>query len=200
MTATRVADYASDLEAIYCGDNGFTLYRSMLVSHSAILSVLFAGAKNALSMSNDPHIVDLGAGNGALLRRICNLVPNSYACGIELDQTKVLRGTTVLAHERVRLWHGDVYNPAAYFESAYDVAIVSALHLFTPPRSNCRLRASLASYARRILLYAYYDSYRALEQQLAEPTRFGVEFEPNANGHSLLGEQRVFVRMARLIN
>jgi len=168
----------------------------MTTSHDALISVLLAGLT---SLNNPYRILDLGCGNGALLRRICAVLPRALCFGVELDRAKVNRANTTLFHERVNVWSGDVYTSGDVISrEQYDITIISAGVLLDAPRLTTQLRRCLSAQNLRLLLYAYHDVFLTVEKKLREPVSYGLRYEVPITSIQFLGEQSVFAALTHL--
>jgi 2-polyprenyl-3-methyl-5-hydroxy-6-metoxy-1,4-benzoquinol methylase len=128
-------------------ENGFQDFQSMRAGHELILSKL-----SELVQSSTRTIVDLGCGNGELLRRISQRYPSLSFHGIDLSPEKIKRARVF--DPEMSLSIGDVTRME--FDQIYDIAIVSLNRLAEAKRSgNEQFLPRLLKSARTILGYSY---------------------------------------------
>ncbi len=137
--------------------NGFASVAAMNRAHEPIVRL----ARSVLAAEEGALVVDLGCGNGLLLREIVS-GSSAIPFGIEVDSRKARRAAVVL-----RNWGGTVVSDDMYTsdyiwnKSEFDLAIVAArAFLEGPPKLVEQLRNKLAHHSRRLLVYAYSDDER----------------------------------------
>ena len=152
----------------YATDNGFGSVAAMEAAHAPIVA-----AATRLLGSAGGDVLDLGCGNGALLRTIRAAAPGAIPFGIDRDPGRIAHARELhpgfAGHFRV----GDLLDP----ESPWAAERRYALILLMPgrlveagPDKAARLRESLARSGTRLLVYAYgdwltrYGSLRALAE------------------------------------
>ncbi|MCP4299432.1 MAG: hypothetical protein GY783_02500 [Gammaproteobacteria bacterium] len=127
-------------------DNGFTSREAMEAGHQKIVSTLNAhNASTVSSLNYSSKIIDLGAGNGELLRKI------GRGSGIESNAGRVDRRVW----SRVSL--GTIEHAGELFhDQCFAVAIISVRRFEELPEEDAsRLRAWLERCVDRVLIYQY---------------------------------------------
>lgn len=129
-------------------NNGFSSLKAMRVAHQTLLQ--------AVQVSHLPEpttVLDLGAGDGALLAELGKLYPRSRLTGIELDSNRVKdarQGVSIVEADFIR-------NPSAW-SGFYDLAIFMPGRLIEcDPFTADRIRQLLTERVTYVLVYAYGD-------------------------------------------
>jgi ABC-type multidrug transport system ATPase subunit len=145
------------LENRYADDNGFTSLSEMEREHRPIMCAILGGLKNlrARKFSQEITLLDLGCGNGALLRSVSRQAPGVHCFGIDIDPEKIERGRTLLGVPQVYLAQGNICNPSDewFTTPKFDIVLVNAAFLVLP--GNERLWSWLGRHADLIYAYAY---------------------------------------------
>lgn len=170
-------------------DNGFSNMADMEKAHEFILN----GLENIIDKTRSQSLVDLGCGNGELLRKIRERFPNVAVTGVDQDVDKIER-----AKSRVSVASFKVDNVLRMeFDKTYDIALIS-INRFQGLNEAIRLRIRrrLRRIFRKIVVYSY-DEMRIKEvehgwdqeaegtasrsSKKAEPSSQRDEFSRNAD-------------------
>lgn len=103
-------------------------------------------------------VVDLGCGNGALLRKIHSLEPRATPFGIERDAAKLDHARLLLPGFAANLFAGDLFRPSLLFEGErrFALAILTPRRLYEAgPAPAARLRDWIRARCDRLLVYGY---------------------------------------------
>jgi hypothetical protein len=168
-STTNLAEFPEEpinsADDIYYYDNGFSSAAAMHAAHMPIVRAAQLELLRQSSASADElRVIDIGAGNGALLRKLCELIPNLLGDGVEISHNKIVRASVSLHHDRVTLHRGDVLADVPGFPARrYGLAIVPIWALpdmasFEPSHFMSRVLGS----AMRTLVYAYPDAHARL--------------------------------------
>ena len=184
-------------ERSHFSDNGFRAYHLMQECHAPILQAL----KNALPLisSNQVNLIDLGCGNGALLRRIVSIFPQVYAFGIDRDHEKVYRAISHVRHERVHLSCGNIEEfPSIFPKISFQIVLVMVAKLFVSNWENRPLRVAIAESGASTLCYSYDDMFRQCKRILERPCTEGIKFHSTSD--PVLVGDRTFVDAVEVID
>ena len=151
--------------------NGFASPAGMAASHEPIKQL----AKQALNGSQALSVLDLGCGNGMLLRKIA-IETGATPFGFELEESKAR-----YAHRLLRRFGGEVKTANIFTaqwpwpDRAFDLAIVPITAFLDAPYSLIeRLSANLTAHARTLLVYAYDDDRQRCGALSAIAERTGI--------------------------
>lgn len=133
----------------YWIENGFTTQDAMDRAHKPVTEAVLA----ALGSVPEAKVLDLGAGNGALVKRIMECRPGILGYLVEINPDAA-------DHARklgfVNVWQGDLFDYP--FEAApYDVVLLMPGRLLEQPGRAKELVDKLRASAKRVVLYAYGD-------------------------------------------
>lgn len=137
----------------YHADNDFPTRARMDWAHSPIVAL----AARTLG-SDAATVLDLGCGNGALLRKVLGLRPRAVPIGIERDAARVEHARGLLPDHRDGLIVGDVLadEPYASLPARIDLALLNPRRILESPASaGAALRHRLRARCARLLVYAY---------------------------------------------
>ncbi len=158
-------------------DNGFSSRHGMEQLHAPLVKV----ARRHLAELQG-RILDLGCGNGALLKRICQGRSDLEPWGVDLDPGRIAHGHELLPDDRQTIlcddfFHWMIEGPGA--KRRYALALLMVGRLSEVPESTARqLLASVTACCDALLLYRYPDRPGdpgpALRSMAA---RFGLGFE-----------------------
>lgn len=135
----------------YASDNGFGARAAMDEAHRPIVEMAVT------SLGDTGTVIDLGCGNGALLKKICETRAGVIPVGVDVDDSK-------LEHARLlQPAFADNFVAANMFERApIDADTVYSLIILMPGRllevdeaSARRLREWLRGHFQRLLVYGY---------------------------------------------
>jgi hypothetical protein len=139
----------------YATDNGFASLATMEAAHAPIVSAAARVLGDA-----DGDVLDLGCGNGALLRRIRAVKPGAVPFGIDRDASRIAHARELhpgfADHFRV----GDLLDrePGWIADRRYALILLMPGRLVEAGSEKAaRLRAWLARAGDRLLVYAYGD-------------------------------------------
>jgi SAM-dependent methyltransferase len=117
-------------------------------------------AAGILLDSRDKLVLDLGCGNGMLLKSLTGLKPHIVPCGIDLSALKISHAQQLMPGFASQFSVGDIFSATWLWEPSqtYDLVLlmVGRLRETSPERAHW-LRQQLRSHARRVFLYAYND-------------------------------------------
>jgi len=144
----------------------------MAASHEPIKQL----AKQVLKDGQGLLVLDLGCGNGMLLRRIA-LETGATPFGLELDESKAR-----YAHRLLRRFGGEVKTANIFTarwpwpDQVFDLAIVPLTAFLDAPHDlSEQLRVHLMAHAHTILAYAYDDDRQRLGALSAMAERIGIQ-------------------------
>ena len=149
-----IAD-APELPAWYASDNGFSSTTAMDAAHSAVVEL----ALRALA-GGGGWVVDLGCGNGALLRKLGAANARVRVRGVELDVEKAAHARTLLGEDADGVVVGDMFSAdwARPDGERYALALLMPGRLVEAGAERAaRFRTLLQERCERILVYAYGD-------------------------------------------
>lgn len=153
----------------YASDNGFSSTIAMDQAHAPIVERALASLPAAAC-----SVIDLGCGNGALLKKICEHHGQARPFGLELEPAKVAHARELNPAFAANFAAGDLFGEPILFdaETRYSLAIVMPGRLTEVDAARAaRLRALLAAHCDRILVYGYgewltrYGTLRGLAEQ-----------------------------------
>ena len=114
-------------------------------------------ARPLLRRSPGP-VLDLGAGNGALVDRICHEVPGCTPYGVELLAERASHARALCADHGENIVAGDMFGCRDLFRRDYALVLLMPGRLLDGPAEGCAwLREQLRDRARNLLVYAYDD-------------------------------------------
>ncbi|XYI02529.1 class I SAM-dependent methyltransferase [Sorangium sp. So ce1128] len=140
----------------YAKDNGFVSARAMEAAHVPIVELAVSLLAEAGSRR---RVLDLGCGNGALLRRICERDARAVPGGIDKDPGKIERARMLLPQFHDRLWVGDIFVDESPWMAtpSFDVVLLMPGRLLEVGLDRrTELRRKLGT-GGRLLVYAYDD-------------------------------------------
>lgn len=142
----------------YAADNGFSTVASMDAAHSPILA-----CAAALLGAGRASVLDIGCGNGALLRKLINANPSATPFGIDLDAARVSHARELLPKFADNFFVGDAFRAETLWQDGRRFTLGLAMpgrFLEAELRDASRLRGYLKERCDNVLLYAYPDSVR----------------------------------------
>ena len=157
----------------YATDNLFHSRLQMEWCHRPIVDL--AGA--TLS-GHSGNVLDLGCGNGALLRTLHRANPLIMPFGIDRDAAAIAHARLLLPGHASHFVHGDLFEDARPWSSGrrYLLALLSPSRLREAGRTSAAvLLARIADYCDHLLLYTYSgrslaDEARAVGLELLSPS------------------------------
>lgn len=139
----------------YAADNGFTTSAAMDAAQAPILKVA-----NAFLATTPGSVLDLGCGNGALLKKLHGANPAIVPFGIESGADRIAHARELLPRFAQNFVRGDMYDTDDWGASGrrYTLALLMPGRLLeVSPAKAAQLRAWLRQNCDRILVYAYGD-------------------------------------------
>jgi len=159
-------------------DNVFPSRRRMDRAHRPIVALACRTLRGV-----GGNVLDLGCGNGALLRKIHALEPRVTPFGIERDPLRVAHARLLLPAFAGNLFEGDLFGAHPLRETGQRFALA----LLTPRRLSeagqggaARLRDWIRERCERLLIYGYGRSRREFGNLAGFARRVGVEVEESA--------------------
>ena len=135
----------------YASDNGFNSAMAMDEAHRPIVELAHA------SIGETGAVLDLGCGNGALLKKICEPRPNLIPFGLDLEEAKLEHARSLQPSFAANFVAGSMFDGIPL-----DGDTVYSLVLLMPGRllevdeaSAAQLRALLRGHFQHLLVYAY---------------------------------------------
>ena len=171
------------LPSWYVTDNGFSSVQAMKQAHGPIIEL----AASSLD-DRDGDILDLGCGNGALLREILLRKPCVVPYGVDLSSESIDHARRLLPDFGENFRTSDIFDSPGtlWGDKVFSLAILMPGRLLEKDRENAeKLRTFLDRNCRMLLLYAYGDwlkRYGSLSG-LAEAAGFSLR-EPKASGRA----------------
>ena len=166
----------------YAADNQFGSVRRLDRAHRPIVRLALRVLEN-----RPGNVIDLGCGNGALLRKIARNRQISVF-GVDIEQSRIEHAHLLLPEFRDNFRCGDLFDndwiwPA---ERRYALALLSPARLVEAgPQAAARLKERLAHRCDQILLYKYGWRLGSL-QQLAEQTGMRLVYSEKRVGLALV--------------
>jgi len=171
----------------YWSDNGFSSLTAMNNAHAEIVTL----AVNSLSDGNrgPATVLDLGCGNGALLRRIKQLTTMTVPFGIDSRPLPISRSQEILGEYSRNLAVGDMFDCEAMWPPGrrYSLVLLMVGKLRDePPASAARLKEHLRSSCDRLLVYASDEALARFNQDLsAAAAEVGLRLEEWKDGRKV---------------
>lgn len=135
-------------------DNGFPSKISMDRLHRPLLEEL-----NSLEKKSDLKVLDLGCGNGWLLKKVMNIFPDSLPYGVDLKEQVIERAKQVHPSYKDNFSKRDIFDDLQLtFSEYYDVVFLMLGRLMeTNEDKRDELLEYLSQKSDKILLYCYED-------------------------------------------
>jgi SAM-dependent methyltransferase len=146
---------AGDLPQWYASDNGFTSPAAMDRAHESVVE-----SARAVLNEVEGNLLDLGCGNGALLRRLSQVNERLVPFGIDLDPTKVAHARELLPSFGANFSVGDFLDSEPFWTSGRRYALVVLMPgrlIETDPARARRLLERIEANCDRLVVYAYGD-------------------------------------------
>ena len=143
------------LPAWYASDNGFTTKVAMDRAHQPIVQL----AAQALGTTGGA-VLDLGCGNGALLKKLGERVDGLEPYGVEIDPARVAHAGELLPEQGTKVVAASLFDLAAYWPQPrrFALALLMPGRLLEADADAAEsLRARLAAACDQLLIYAYGD-------------------------------------------
>lgn len=139
----------------YTGDNGFESVSGMRDAHAPIIKQILKMGPEKVS-----SILDLGCGNGALLKSILDLIPSIIPFGVEHDPHRAEHIADLLPEFPDNFECCDIFNCTKTWteNQRYSLAIVMPGRLLEADAEDAsRLREHLRNSCDAVIVYAYGD-------------------------------------------
>ena len=139
----------------YFRDNGFSSIYHMNQSHKPIVD--FA---NSFIRDNSYSIIDLGCGNGSLLKKIKNVCCNITPFGIDHDKLAIEHGRTIMPEYADNFILGDIFKSVDIWKQReyYDIALLMPGRLTVVNEDHRNwLKKQLKKHCKAIIIYLYND-------------------------------------------
>jgi SAM-dependent methyltransferase len=170
----------------YFRDNGFSSRYAMDRSHRPILD-LARDVLGAISPSPGDRIrvLDLGCGNGALVRKIAELHPGVVPAGIDLSPDKIARARRWQHQFEDEFRVANLFDAEALDGGEIDITILMLGRLIEVPMATARqFLERLRDRTRHLLVYAYDDYIRQFGPLASMAAQVGIRLldpEPGKN-------------------
>ncbi len=155
-------------EEWYHADNGFSSRQDMDVCHQPIVKL----AKEILARG-DGAVLDLGCGNGVLLKSICDVNNNLVPWGVDVSSVAIAHARMLMPHYTENFVVSDIFDECLVWaeDRAFELVILMLGRLTEVPgeRSEALVRR-IRGQAKNLLVYAY-DDYAAVYGSLEELAR-----------------------------
>jgi len=174
--------------AWYAADNGFASSAAMQAAHRPIVELAIQ-----VLAGEEGNLLDLGCGNGALLKTICEAGDRITPFGVDLSAECIAHARELLPEMAGHFKTGDLFGCDALFADDWRCALVLLMPgrmVEAPPARAKRLRQWLARHADRILVYAYEDwltRYGSLSALVREAGLTGVSANSPSAGLAVVG-------------
>ncbi|HDR7761366.1 methionine biosynthesis protein MetW [Bacillus cereus] len=139
----------------YFLNNGFKSDFDMSIAHQSIIELATS------ILANQPGtIMDLGCGNGALLKKIMEMNTQVVPYGIEKDVDKIANVQQLLPSHTANFVTGDIYNPESLrvFDQTYTIMLLMPGRLLEASSEQVeQLKVWIKEHSSYLLVYAYGD-------------------------------------------
>lgn len=140
----------------YFGDNGFSSFEGMRAAHDHV-----SRAAVTVLDGRSSSVLDLGCGNGALLKSLMTLSPCITPFGVDIDRTKIRHARKLFPTFSSNFETRDLTQPSGFLEDngPYTLGLLMPGRLLEiDAEAVGRLRTLVASKVRYLLAYAYADT------------------------------------------
>lgn len=162
-------------------NNDFSSRLAMDIAHEPILELV----SKALT-DHDSNVLDLGCGDGALLKKIHKAHPQTVLFGVDIDPARIKRAQALNSQFADNFISGDMFeNDLIWPEGRrYAVALVMPGRLLEADAAQAaKLKLKLEQHCDRIVVYAYEDwlvKYGNLQKLAAEAGMRLSDFDATA--------------------
>ena len=159
-----------------CTDNGFASESGMTASHRPLVEL----AASALAGAPGP-VLDLGCGNGALLRKIRQSSPGVVPFGLDIAPAKLAHARTLLPEFAANFSPGDMFETDAPWPEGRRYALVILMLgrlLEVPAERAAWLRSRLKEHASNLIVYSYDLAVTGDEALQSLAARVGIQLLP----------------------
>ena len=139
----------------YASDNGFFTKLAMDRAHEPILDL----AAETLGEKGGA-VLDLGCGNGALLKKLQDKLPALAPFGVDVDPDRIAHAAELLPEASDHFAAGNIFEPETYWpeERRFDLVLLMPGRLLEVDLEKAQtLLQRLAENSEHILVYAYGD-------------------------------------------
>ena len=154
----------------YFLENGFKAEEDMFIAHQPIIELAIS------TLSNRPGtIMDLGCGNGALLKKIIEINKQVVPYGIEKDANKIANLQKLIPGHTANFTIGDLFNLEGYekHDQVFSIVLLMPGRLLEASYKQVeKLKSWIKSHSSHLLVYAYgdwikkYGSFIALTEKV----------------------------------
>lgn len=163
----------------YHQDNLFDSRERMDERHRPILAAALA----ALG-THGGNVIDLGCGNGALLRKLVEANPRIVPWGIEREPERVEHAQLLLPRDRERLVVADLFvEPLPFGGTRFTLGLLSPRRFEdVPPEQRPCLRRWIQAHCDSLLVYGYGRALRDERSLVAICHRVGIHLADESPG------------------
>jgi SAM-dependent methyltransferase len=139
----------------YSTDNGFSTVAAMDSSHAAI-----AATANRLLAQTPGRVLDLGCGNGALLKRLADANPHIVPFGVDIGASRIAHARELLPDFAENFIAGNLFDAKSLWSEGqrYVLAMLMPGRLLeATPDEVALLKSRLKAQCDHVLIYAYGD-------------------------------------------
>jgi hypothetical protein len=162
----------------YYADNGFNSKEGMDLCHDPIVKL----ATETLSQATG-NVLDLGCGNGVLLKKICRSHGNVIPWGIDHSTANIGHARWLSPRFADNFVVSDIFDDCVVWsqDCEFQLVILSLIHLYQVPEEYAEeLLRRIKEHTRNILLYAYAGSDVSLEE-LAQKAEITLSDKQSSN-------------------
>jgi hypothetical protein len=159
----------------YAIDNGFSSRFSMDNAHNPILALVVATLSN-----REGNILDIGCGNGALLKKIHEANPRTIPFGIEIEPSKIQHGQELLPQFASNLVCGNMFEEDSIWsdDRRYALAILMPGRIIEAEDAEkvAKLKEQIEKHCENLIIYAYGDWLTRYENLAGLAQQAGIKF------------------------
>ena len=135
----------------YASDNGFSARAAMDEAHRPIVEMALT------SLGDTGTVIDLGCGNGALLKKICEARAGAIPFGVDVDESKLEHARLLQPAFSANFVAGNMFERIPIdADTVYSLIILMPGRLLEVDEASAgRLREWLRGHFHRLLVYAY---------------------------------------------
>jgi SAM-dependent methyltransferase len=135
----------------YASDNGFSSAMAMDEAHRPIVELAHT------TIGDTGTVLDLGCGNGALLKKICEPRPNLIPFGMDLEETKLDHARQLQPAFAANFVAGSMFDGIPLDgDTVYSLVLLMPGRLLEVDDASARqLRSWLRGHFQHLLVYAY---------------------------------------------
>jgi SAM-dependent methyltransferase len=161
----------------YATDNGFTTRYAMDRSHLPMVERVRILLGGPLADCSRLKVLDLGCGNGALLRKISSLHPAVVPVGLDLDPEKIGHARQLFGIRAADFLVSDLFSPRAFGDEGerfFLVILMLGRLVEVPLERAAEFLIRLRNCSEHVLVYAYEDYVRQSGALSAMAARVGI--------------------------